>query len=135
MYTNRRRLRSARGQRVRRQRAEYAERSFAHLYGTGAMRRTHLRGHDNILKRLVIHGSGFNLGLVMRQRVGVGTPRGLHGHRRWTPRLIAHLSRLVTVLVAMLGPRSRDHGHSWIFHQPFIRLPLLSEKRPSATVS
>jgi transposase len=29
------------------------------------MRRTHLRGHTNILKRLPIHAGGFNLGLVM----------------------------------------------------------------------
>jgi hypothetical protein len=28
------------------------------------MRRTHLRGHDNILKRLLIHSGCFNLGLV-----------------------------------------------------------------------
>jgi hypothetical protein len=43
------------------------------------MRRTHLRGHDNILKRLFVHGAGFNLGLVMRALIGVGTPRGLQG--------------------------------------------------------
>src|SRR5713226_5378355 len=39
---------------------EYIERSFAHLYDTGGMRRTHLRGHANILKRLLIHAGGFN---------------------------------------------------------------------------
>ena len=32
-----------------RQRGERIERSFAHLYDTGGMRRTHLRGHTNIL--------------------------------------------------------------------------------------
>ena len=31
------------------------ERPFAHLYETGGMRRVHLRGHTNILKRLLIH--------------------------------------------------------------------------------
>ena len=41
------------------------------------MRRTHLRGHTNILKRVLIHASGFNLGLIMRQVIGFGTPRGL----------------------------------------------------------
>ena len=69
VYRNRRRIRGARGGRLRRRRAELAERSFAHLYETGGMRRTHLRGHDNILKRLLIHAGGFNLGLVMRQGV------------------------------------------------------------------
>ena len=57
------------------------ERSFAHLYDTGGMRRTHLRGHTNILKRLLIHAGAFNLGLIMRQLIGVGTPRGLQGRR------------------------------------------------------
>ena len=35
------------------------------------MRRVHLRGHTNILKRLLIHTGGFNLGLLMRQLIGV----------------------------------------------------------------
>ena len=43
------------------------------------MRRTHLRGHPNILKRLLIHAGGFNLGVIMRHIFGVGTPRGLQG--------------------------------------------------------
>jgi hypothetical protein len=41
------------------------ERSFAHFYETGAMRRTHLRRHENIIKRLLIHACAFNLGLVL----------------------------------------------------------------------
>ena len=43
------------------------------------MRRTHLRRHENILKRLLIHAGGFNLGLVMRHLLGVGKPRRLQG--------------------------------------------------------
>jgi transposase len=70
---------AARGRRLMRRRGERVERSFAHVYDTGGMRRTHLRGHPNILKRLLIHAGGFNLGLVMRHLIGVGTPRGLQG--------------------------------------------------------
>ena len=44
VHGNRRRLRGARGRRLRRRRAELAERSFAHLYETGGMRRTPLAG-------------------------------------------------------------------------------------------
>src|ERR1700674_4289835 len=77
VYANRRRIRGARGRRLMRQRGELIERSFAHLYDTGGMRRTHLCGHTNILKRLLIHAGGFNLGLVMRHLIGRGTPRGL----------------------------------------------------------
>jgi transposase len=79
VYGNRRRIRGPRGRRLMRQRGERIERSFAHLYDTGGMRRTHLRGHQNILKRLLIHAGGFNLGLLIRATLGVGTPRGLQG--------------------------------------------------------
>ncbi len=79
VYGNRRRMRGRRGRRLMRQRGERIERSFAHLYDTGGMRRTHLRGHTNILKRLLIHAGGFNLGLVMRHLIGIGPPRGLQG--------------------------------------------------------
>src|SRR3989441_2121990 len=79
VYGNRRRTRGRRGRRLMRQRGERVERSFAHVYDTGGMRRTHLRGHQNILKRLLIHAGGFNLGLLIRTMLGVGTPRGLQG--------------------------------------------------------
>jgi transposase len=62
VYANRRRIRGARGRRLMRQRGERIERSFAHLYDTDGMRRTYLRSHTNILKRLLIHAGGFNLG-------------------------------------------------------------------------
>jgi hypothetical protein len=62
-----------------RQRGERLERPNAHLYETGGMRRVHLRGHPNMLKRLLMHVCGFNLGLLLRQLTGVGTPRSLQG--------------------------------------------------------
>lgn len=79
VYGNRRRVRGARGKRLLRRRGELIERSFAHVYDTGGMRRTHLRGHPNILKRLLLHASAFNLGILMRKAFGLGTPRGLQG--------------------------------------------------------
>ena len=79
VYRNRRRIRGARGGRLRRRRAELAERSFAHLYETGGMRRTHLRGHDNILKRLLIHAGGFK-----RKRNSRRERYHLCGNIRWT---------------------------------------------------
>src|SRR3989441_4631849 len=81
VYGNRRRVRGARGKRLLRCRGEYVERSFAHVYDTGGLRRTHLRGHQNILKRLLVHAGAFNLGLLMRQAFGRGTPRRLQGRR------------------------------------------------------
>ena len=84
VYGNRRRVRGARGKRLMRRRSEYVERSFAHVYDTGGLRRTHLRGHQNILKRLLVHAGAFNLGLLMRKAFGRGTPRGLQG-RQFAP--------------------------------------------------
>ena len=98
VYRNRRRMRGPRGRRLMRQRGERIERSFAHLYDTGGMRRTHLRGHENILKRLLIHAGGFNLGLLIRSILGVGTPRGLQG------RLAAVLA-VVSTLIAVARHR------------------------------
>jgi transposase len=77
VYANRRRIRGKRGKALLRKRGELLERPFAHCYETGGMRRTHLRGHPNILKRLLIHVAGFNLALVMRSVFGIGKPRCL----------------------------------------------------------
>jgi transposase len=98
VYRNRRRVRGPRGQRLLRLRGERLERPFAHLYETGGMRRVFHRGHTNIRKRLLIHTGGFNLGLLMRQLIGVGTPRGLQG------RVIAALCALLTVIRVFRSP-------------------------------
>lgn len=92
VYGNRRRIGGARGRRLLRQRGERLERPFAHAYETGGLRRVYLRGHSNILKRVLIHTAALNLGLLMRLLVGVGTPRSLQG------RLWASLMRLVLLM-------------------------------------
>jgi len=77
VYANRRRFRGERGLRLLRQRGEKLERWNQHLYDRGGMRRLHLRGRENILKRLVVHSGAANLGLLMRKLFGNGTPRSL----------------------------------------------------------
>ena len=75
VYNNRTRLRSEVGQQAMRQRAERVERSFAHILDRGGMRRTWLRGRENVHKRYLIHVAGHNLGLLMRLLIGAGTPK------------------------------------------------------------
>jgi transposase len=75
VYQNRRRVQGEYGKSLLRRRGELVERSFAHCYETGGMRRTHLRGHENILKRQLIHVGAFNLSLILRKLMGAGTPR------------------------------------------------------------
>ena len=93
VYANRRRVRGDRSKRLQKLRCELAERSFAHLYETGGMRRVHLRGQENILKRLLIHAAGFNLALVMRKMFGVGKPRQWQGLARQIFELSAKIWR------------------------------------------
>jgi transposase len=104
VYRNRRRIRGVRGRRLLRLRGEHLERPFAHLYETGGMRRVHLRGQVNIRKRVLIHAGGFNLGLLMRRLIGVGTPRGLQG--RLVAVLVALLTMIRTIREAVIRYRS-----------------------------
>ena len=90
VYANRRRIKGERGKRLLRRRGELLERPFAHCYETGGLRRTHLRGHPNILKRLLIHAGTCNLGLLMRRLIGAGTPRALHDLAADLREAIAH---------------------------------------------
>ena len=75
VYANRNRLRSAVGKAAMRRRAEIVERSFAHNLERGGMRRTWLRGRENVHKRYLIHVAGHNLGILMRHLIGAGTPK------------------------------------------------------------
>jgi transposase len=111
---NRRRIRGARGKRLLRLRGERLERPFAHLYETGRMRRVHLRGHENILKRVLLQAGAFNLGLLMRQLVGIGTPRSLQGRGLavlaclWS--LVPSAARLWAAIGTLVQPcASPDH--------------------------
>ena len=75
VYANRRRMDTHTAKALMRRRGELIERSFAHLYDTGGMRRVHLRGKNNIAKRALIHAAAFNLSLILRQMLRVGTAR------------------------------------------------------------
>ncbi len=79
VYANRRRVSGRHGKDLQKLRSELTERSFAHMYETGGMRRTHLRKRNHILKRLLFHAVGFNLALLLRERYGIGKPKTLQG--------------------------------------------------------
>jgi transposase len=118
VYRNRRRIGGEHGKELLRRRGEMLERSFAHTYETGGMRRVHLRGRENILKRVLIHVGGFNLSLAMRQLLGKGTPRGLQGLS--ADSRLAFLGLWIAVLV-------RTGRESTSIPMPMISRPLRSE--------
>ena len=105
VYANRARKDGERGKSLMRLRGELIERSFAHALETGGMRRTHLRHHENIAKRVLIHIAGFNLGLLMRKCFGVGKPRCLQG-------LSASLTGALLFLLGVLSHFYRRFDHA-----------------------
>jgi transposase len=108
VYANRRRIRGARGQRLLRLRGQLLERPCAHLYETGALRRVHVRGHENVLKRLLVHAGAFNLGLWMRTLFGVGTPRSLQGRSAALGALLSALWIVIVDAMNAAGALCRD---------------------------
>ena len=91
VYRNRRRRKGAPSKRLHRKRGELVERSFEHVLDDGGMRRTHLRGRENVAKRYLIHRAAFNLGLIMPKLTGFGTPKGWADARRGVLLLAARL--------------------------------------------
>jgi transposase len=75
VYNNRARLKSTVAHQAFKLRAEKVERSFAIILDIGGLRRTWLRGVENVQKRYLIQVAAYNLGLVIRHRFGAGTPR------------------------------------------------------------
>ncbi len=104
VYANRRRVRGDYGKSLLRRRGELIERSFAHCYETGGMRRCHLRGRENILKRQLIHVGAFNLSLILRKLLGAGTPRELKNR---VGQAVSRLLRFVLCLMTTLSPGRR----------------------------
>ena len=94
VYANRRRVKGNYGKRLLKKRGELIERSFAHCYDTGGMRRVYLRGRENVFKRQLIHVGAFNLSLIFRTTLGAGTPRQLRNRRHTSIFVLLSPSRL-----------------------------------------
>lgn len=77
VYGNRQRIGGHRGKQLLRRRGELVERTFAHAYETGALRRLYVRGKENVHKRLLLQAAACNLALLLRKMIGVGTPRAM----------------------------------------------------------
>jgi transposase len=71
-----------------------------------------VRGHENVLKRLLVHAGALNLGLWMRTIFGVGTPRSLQGRVVALDALIAAWWALIDNAIAAIWSQHRDHARS-----------------------
>jgi len=76
VYNNRNRLRSSKGRQSEKLRTELVERCNQHILDRGPMRRTWLRGRENVHKRYLLTVAAFNLSILMRKLIGAGTPKG-----------------------------------------------------------
>ena len=107
LYANRRRVHGRRGRRLQRCRGEMVERTFAHMYETGGMRRVFVRGHENVRKRVLIQAAACNIGMLLRHQTGIGTPRSLQG------RAFSAIFRLIDRLIDRWGRLTRPWGLKW----------------------
>src|SRR5882762_8701638 len=101
VYANRRRVEGQRGKRLLRRRGEWLERPFAHQYETGALRRLHVRGRDNVAKRVLLQAAAFNLALILRSITKAGTPKGLADLKA---KLFCALLRVLATLSSFCEP-------------------------------
>jgi transposase len=124
VLSNRRRVRGPRSRRLQRQRSERVERSFAQLCNIGRMRRSWIRGVDEVGKRYVIHAAGRNLGRMMFLLFGIGSARGLMGSvlaklagllALW---LCAAVSAARTVVSRLDLPAERPRQPNAVTHSP-----------------
>jgi transposase len=103
VYANRTRLGSGVGKQAMRLRAEIVERSFAHNLDRGGMRRTWLRGRENVHKRYLVHTAGHNLGILMRLLIGAGTPREAAA-RALAYLLFVHTEQTAAIILIAVSP-------------------------------
>ena len=85
-----------RGRQSQRRRGELVERTFAHAYETGALRRLYVRGKQNVQKRLLLQAAGCNLALLLRKMTVAGTPRALQDV----------VTRLFSILLRLISTRN-----------------------------
>ncbi|MGB8342004.1 MAG: transposase, partial [Chthoniobacterales bacterium] len=88
---------SASGKQLLRRRGQHLERSFEHLLDEGGLRRTTLRGRENLNKRHKFAAACYNLSQLLRRRYGIGTAR------QWLAAKTSHREALCASFLALLS--------------------------------
>lgn len=123
VYANKRRVEGERGKSLLRRRGEFLERPFAHQYETGGLRRVHVRGRENVSKRVLLQAAACNLALILRSLTKAGTPRGLADLGR---NIFDALCRVLAALAVLDAPASSRK-------QDFLQQPAHRVKSPSSS--
>jgi transposase len=132
----RRSVKSKSGKELLRRRGMHIERSFAHILDCGGMRRTTLRGWENLNKRFKLAAAFYNLSQLMRLLFGFGTPKQLaaameRGGRGLFCRLAAVMIHLAAVVP---GITSTCHG-AWCALCDFFRGGQKSDSSENIAIS
>ncbi len=106
----RRSIKSKSGKELLRRRGMHIERSFAHILDCGGMRRTTLRGWENLNKRYKLAAAFYNLSQLMRKLFGFGTPKQLAAFGRL---LFIQLTWFLA-LPSLTAKRTRYYVNVWI---------------------
>jgi len=99
VQTARRSTKSTSGKELLRRRGMHIERSFAHVLDCGGMRRTTLRGWENLNKRFKLAAAIYNLSQLMRKLFGIGTPKQLAARGRLVFLQFAYLMAAIARIV------------------------------------
>lgn len=89
------------GKELLRRRGMHIERGFAHILDAGGMRRTTLRGWENLNKRFKLAAAFYNLSQLMRKLFGFGTPKQLEATME---RVSGHPFRLGYLILRLVRP-------------------------------
>ena len=92
-------VQSQSGKGLLQRRGMHIERSFAHILDAGGMRRTTLRGWENLNKRFKLAAAFYNLSQLMRKLFGFGTPKQLAAAMEQGGRALFSLLALALMLV------------------------------------
>jgi transposase len=111
---NRRRVVRAKSKWLQRRRSERCERTFAHICDSGGMRRSWLRGLEDVSKRYTIAAAAHNLGRILRSLFGIGKPRALQGEGGTSSLAQVLVARAIGVLRAFTVSSPTPPSASWL---------------------
>src|SRR5206468_1350326 len=114
----RRSVKSQSGKALLRRRGMHIERSFAHILDCGGMRRTTLRGWENLNKRFKLAAAFYNLSQLMRKLFGIGTPKQLAACGRL---LFLQLTYLLAVIAGIVHRNSSARIQSGVDLARFLQ--------------
>lgn len=96
------------GKALLRRRGEHLERAFCHVLDHGKLRKATLRGQENLTKRQKLGAMSYNLSLLMRHLIGVGTAKqALAGAQGGIAAVLGWLQCVRRALFVLFTPAER----------------------------